>query len=327
MKTSFQLALFISFSALSLSAAERTFVVATDDSLINHWPGADGLLGTADDPVDANPSAVVGSDPNAAGTYGFMVTVLDFISSDPEPYLFDQWNTTTYVEGSATIDTDAFLADGVPLLTSINFNGTQLFQFHGLYSLSMTSPTGGTYSRSGHVFTFSSTYDFEGTFAAGFAMTTDATAEGTAILIDATDYGAPDLSAAPAALADYVTNVAIPLAQARSASGLLVSASTMVTTGSEGNTPAFFPPLNAYGVSVALEFAAVAEEVRFTGIGIVPEGVRLEWSEIAGRTYTVEAKDSLAGMFATIASNLTTAEFIDTEFTQRSTRYYRIKLE
>ena len=308
-------------------AVERTFTVVTSDDLVNHWPGADGFLGTADDPIDGDPSSVVGSDPNAAGTFAFMTTLLTFFPTDPDPYLFGQWNTVTYVEGTSMIDTEAFLGDNVPLLTSVEMSGTQLFQGHGLYSLSLTNPTGGTYSRTGNVFTFSSTYDFEGTFAAGFAETTGATAEGTAIQIDAADYASPDIAAAPAELAAFVTDIAIPIAQERGASGLLVFAADLETSGSVGNTPGFFPPLDAYGVSFSLEMAAVVEEVRFSDIGLVPEGVRMVWSAVDGRTYAIEAADEPGGTFATIASNLPSPEFIDTEFDLRTMRYYRVRLE
>lgn len=313
----------VAVCASTAISAERTFTVVTSDDLVNHWPGADGFLGTADDPVDADPSEVVGSDANTAGTFGFMTTLLTFFPTDPDPYLFGQWNTVTYVEGSATIDTEAFLADDVPLLTEVELDGTQLFQGHGLYSLSLTNPTGGTYSRSGNVFTFSSIYDFEGTFGSTTGAATGALADGTAILIDAVDYSAPDLNAAPADLAAYVLDVAIPLAQERGASGLLVFAADLETSGS----PGVFPPLDAYGVSVSLEMAAVVEEVRFSDIGLVPEGVRMVWSEVDGRTYAIEAADEPGGTFATIASNLPSPEFIDTEFDLRTMRYYRVRLE
>ncbi len=309
-----------------LCAGERTFTAATAPPVINHWPGADGLIGTAADPVNSGTSLNARSSPNSPGSYSFIVTSLGF-GGPPDPLLFGSFDTITFVEGMAVIDTDAFIAPNVPMLNRLEFSGTELFPGHGAYSVRLTNPRAGTYTRTGHVVEFDTAFDFEGTFAAGMAMDTNATATGKIALLDAADFAAPSLAALPADLAAYVQNTAIPLAQSRSASGLLCGRMNLVTAGSEpgAGLTGFFPPLNAQGVVLALEFAPPAD-FRITAVQKDAAGVRLFWREIAGRTYTVEWSASLAAPWLPLASGLAGTEFLDTT-PPPGRRFYRVKLE
>lgn len=325
MKLSFFLCCLLLLFSHPAAALDRTFLVVTNAAIVNHWPADDGFIGTTDDVVSAQLSKFARSSPNAYGTYSLIVTSLGF-SNQRDPFLPPGDDTATFVLGSATIDTAAFLAPDVPLLKSVEFSGTELFPGHGPYSVRMTNPRSGTYSRQGNAFTFSTRFDFDGQFQAGPAGATNALADGVVVLVDAQDFGRADLSGAPPGLAAYISTVALPLAQNMGASGLLCGKMKLTTSGSNPGTPGSFPPLATDAVVLSMEFASAAS-LRITSIEATPSGVRIKWTALTGKLYTVEATDSLSSPFATLASNLTVTEYLDLPADFGAARFYRIRAD
>lgn len=313
----------LALGTLAAAAADRTFTVVTNAAVQNHWPSADRLVGTADDVVNAGLSTYGRSSPNQFGTYSYIVTSFG-LSPAPDPLLFGNYDTVTFVLGSATIDTSSFVTNDIPLVKDLQLSGTELFPGHGPYRLKLTNRRGGSYTHVGSLYTFTSRYDFEGTFAAGQAVTTNALAEGRVAVIDAQDFGAPDLTGVPDNLAAFIRSVGLPIAQQSHSSGLLCGDMNLQTAGSLPGTSGFFPPLTGYAFVLALDFSGVAE-LRITSIQALAEGTRLQWTPLTGATYSVEATDSLEKPFASIAAGLVQTEYLDAGAKGQTRRYYRLR--
>lgn len=76
-----------------------TLLVGQGDAL-NHMPGDNGLIGDGDDRTQADPTPVIGSDPNYRGAYSYRSERV--FNTPAEPGLADQHNRVAYLEG--TID-------------------------------------------------------------------------------------------------------------------------------------------------------------------------------------------------------------------------------
>ena len=156
----------LAFAALlvpaSLSAQPLTLGVATNDgNVVNHWPAADGLIGTGDDVINANGSMNNNSGPNAAGTYSF--NAFDFTGSCfvTDPWMPPCMNAMTFLNGTVTIDQTIAASGGGPLLMNWNVSGTEPFGGHGPYASSIAAVNGGTYTPGTGAFTMD--VDFEAT--------------------------------------------------------------------------------------------------------------------------------------------------------------------
>lgn len=294
--------------------------------MINHWPSADGLIGTADDKITSNLSTYGHSSPNSLGSYSYIVTSFG-LSQNTDPLLFANYDTATFVQGFVTIDPAQFVANDVPLIKDVQFGGTELFPGHGPYSVKLTGRRGGAPAKVGNAFTFSSNYDFQGTFSSGTATATNAHAEGLVVLLDAANFANPDLTGVPGELAAYVRSVAVPVAQAAQAAGLICGTMTLQTAGSvpgNSNETGYFPPLDTYAVVLALDLGGnAAGDLRITSAERTASGLRLRWNSQAGQTYSVRATTSLASPFDVVAANLSGSEYIDTD-NSSAAKFYRI---
>jgi hypothetical protein len=265
------------------------------------------------------------SSPNAYGTFSYIATSFS-IGTSPDPLLFGSYDAVTFVLGSATIDPAAFLTNDIPLLKDINFSGTELFPGHGPYSVRLTTRHGGVYTHKGSVYTFSSNYDFEGTFLAGPATASNADANGTVVLLEPSQFDAPDLTQVESSLAAYIKSVAIPLAKSSNANGLLCGQLNLHTAASNPGTTGSFPALVGYSVLIALDMGAGSSgEIRITNVQLTPDGAKLQWTSNSPQTYSVEATSTLSAPFVTIASNLTQPEYVDQGSAGQRTRFYRVR--
>src|SRR5689334_15299576 len=120
-----------------LFATDRVFAVATDATVVNHWPGPDGFLGTADDVVNNGKSRFLESSPNVDGSYGYLATSLLGVTDD---WLPGKNDTVTYLSGTVTLDPTTLQAGDIPTLKALEFEGTELFPGHGPYSIKLTRP-------------------------------------------------------------------------------------------------------------------------------------------------------------------------------------------
>lgn len=112
-------------------AASVTYQLATDSSMVNHWPGPDGLIGTADDIVDGGATTIGGSGPNVPG--GLSQVSFDFGNPSAEPKLASPFDAISFIStGSFTFDATA--GAGSPLVLSFTIDvGTEPFFGHGPY--------------------------------------------------------------------------------------------------------------------------------------------------------------------------------------------------
>ena len=312
----------LSAGSLPICAQIRNFVVMTSANEVNHWPAADGFVGTPDDVVDGGLSEFAHSSPNSDGSLSYIITNLGF-SNEHDPRLPAR-DTITFVRGSASINPLDSGSTTVPLLTSLTFSGTELFPGHGAYSVRLTNPhPGGSMTRKGNSYSFAVHFDFEGTYVAGPARATNALASGLVYLVEQRDFDAPAFPGVGDDFTDYIKAVAIPLARSQGASALLCSEMNLQTAGSIPGTTGFFPPLNAYAVLVAAEFAP---NLRLTSVVRTQTGgVRLQWSPIANAKYSVEAANAVGGPYSQISTGLATTEYTDSSLSQVLNRFYRIR--
>jgi hypothetical protein len=310
-------------SGLNGIAGSRTFTVVTNAAMVNHWPSSDGFIGTSDDVVSSELSTYGHSSPNQYGTYSYIVTSFG-LSNQPDPLLFGSYDTATFILGSATIDPSAFLTNDVPLMTGVQFSGTELFPGHGPYSVKMTNPRSGTYTHQGSVFTFSSHFDFQGNFVAGTAVATNADANGLVVLLDPANFDSPDLAGVAADLANYIRSVAIPLAKTMNANGLLCGTVKLDTAGSVPGVPGdtgYFPPLNCYSTLLAMDLGT--GQLSITSVQSTAAGTKIQWSPLSGNTYSIYATASLDTPFTLLASSLFQSQYLDPP-TRLHTRFYRV---
>src|SRR5947209_5347802 len=85
------------------AASSQTFTLLTGVGAVFHWPGADSLVGTADDVVGMVASPMNGSGPNAANSYSFQG--LDFGSGATDNGMPPGMNAITFLQGTVTADT------------------------------------------------------------------------------------------------------------------------------------------------------------------------------------------------------------------------------
>ncbi|MBN2163787.1 MAG: hypothetical protein JXR25_14960 [Pontiellaceae bacterium] len=124
------------------TAAPVLYELASDSSMINHWPGPDGMVGTSDDVVDGTVFSVGGSGPNTPGALSS--GSFDFGPRDPESKLASPYDAVTFVN-LGTISFDSAAGSGSPLIQSFNMeSGTEPYIGHGPYSAVTTGPLSGT---------------------------------------------------------------------------------------------------------------------------------------------------------------------------------------
>jgi hypothetical protein len=313
-----------------LSAADRTFNVVTNTAMVNHWPGPDGFIGTADDPVKASVAGIYSS-PNAYGSYGYMAVSLG--GFPPAGILPPNSDTITYLQGKLTLDSTSFVTNDIPLVKSLEFSGTELFPGHGPYTVTLDQAYGSQYvhNRDRNPFGYGLTthYSFHAQFASGPAASTNCEVTGWIYWLEAKDFGVTvtNLNLAGDPLVAYVNQVALPLARSLEASSLLCGQLQLKTPGALPGTTGSFPALQGPCAFIAMEFANTGQSLRITSVIANAQGVRIQWVPQSGRQYAVESTDALTSPFASVATQLTATEYVDVRPAAPKSRFYRIRAE
>lgn len=196
--------------------------IAGGESFANHYPGADGLIGTGDDIVSGALTNRQQSGPNLHGTLGY--NAFTFSSSGPQdPNLPTGFDAITFVEGTVTADLDVLTGGGGPIVTAMDVSsGTEPFPGHGAYASEITQVNGGTYDPVTGDFTLD--VDISYTIAGQTSTEPGVLLTGTAIYRTSGQFGTATGNA-------YVDNVAMPFAQTAGASRMLF----LTTTGTLTN--------------------------------------------------------------------------------------------
>lgn len=123
-------------------AAQTTYQLLTDPSMVNHWPGIDGVIGTADDIIDGGSMTSGGSGPNVLGALS--QGSFDFGFPVDDMHLAPGYHAVTFVHNGSFVF-DAAAGSSSPLIISFDIvSGSEPFVGHGPYSAQTTGPTSGT---------------------------------------------------------------------------------------------------------------------------------------------------------------------------------------
>lgn len=223
-----------------------------DPAMVDHWPSADGLIGTLDDHVSGNCSPQNCSGPNVNGSYSY--GAFDFGVGGTDTGMPTGFQAITFVEGTVGIDITVANNGGGPLLTAMVVTGTEPFFGHGAYSSNFSSINGGTYDPVSKAITMN--VDFQAVLggppdtALNFEMT------GTAWVIVEADYGI--LTHEP-----YLDEVVIPRAIARGASRLVFVRLSGNIPAAEGGS---WPEMPMTGAFLAFTDATATEETSWSEV-------------------------------------------------------------
>ena len=237
------LALTIVLTAISglAGVAAATLELMADPSVVNHYPGPDGLMGNTDDLVSAA-TTLSTSDPNVPGAFSYNAFDFSGAGAITDPGLPAGTSAVTFLAGSVTVDTAVAAAGGGALLTGLAVSGTQPFNGHGPYSAAITGVNGGSYDPVSGAFTLD--VDFTASLVGGTANALNFALSGTAWYIDAADFGTATGNA-------YLDHVLLPLAQSAGAGALLFAQASGVVPASSGGSGGFFPSMPIEAVIVA----------------------------------------------------------------------------
>lgn len=180
---------FVALLALSTSVTGATeeLVLISHPSALTHAPGADGLVGTADDFLSPAPLAPTGSGPNLTGSYSY--NAFDFGALPASPALPAGFDAVTFLAGTVLVDKTVAVSGGGPLVTGFTVSGTEPFPGHGPYSATITTVHGGSYDPVTHAASLD--IDFTASLLGGTASAVSFSLSGLAILIEAADFGTP----------------------------------------------------------------------------------------------------------------------------------------
>lgn len=198
-------------ASFSINAQQVEMGIIQDTSMINHYPGVDGLIGNVDDIISANLSTNNGSAPNNLGSISY--NAFNFGGATGEATMPTGFNAITFVDGNVTVDQMIFTNGGGPIISGLNItSGTEPFVGHGAYTSMFTAVNSGTYNSTTYAFTLNVdvSYLINGNVSTepGLVLT------GTAILLHDDQYvaGSGNL---------YVDSILVPLAQTANASSLV----------------------------------------------------------------------------------------------------------
>lgn len=233
--------------ASGAQAATLELVLASHPAAVGHAPGADGLVGTADDVISAVPLGLVGSAPNLAGHYS--LNAFDFGALPPTTALPAGFDAVTFLTGTVTVDRDVAAHGGGPLVTGFTVSGSEPFPGHGPYSASITAVHGGSYDPLTHAMSLD--IDFTASLLGGTANAASFHLSGIAALIAAADFGAPTGIA-------YLDSVLLPtLAIPLGANSLFFASVSGIVPASTGGSGGSFPLMPITAVLVGVEMAPV----------------------------------------------------------------------
>ncbi len=222
-------------------ATAATLNLLAGPSVVNHYPGPDGLVGNADDIVSAS-TTLSSSDPNIPGAFSYNAFDFTGTGAVTDPGLPAGTSAVTFLAGSVAVDTAVAAAGGGALLTGLAVSGTQPFNGHGPYSAAITNVNGGSYDPVSGAFTLD--VDFSASLVGGTANAVNFALSGTAWYIEAADFGTPTGNA-------YLDTLLLPLAQSNNAGALLFAQASAVVPASSGGSGGFFPSMPIEAVIVA----------------------------------------------------------------------------
>ena len=227
-----------------------------DASIINHWPGPDGLIGTADDLVDGNPSPINGSSANSPSSFSYNAFDFDGVNTGQTETtrLPSPMNAATFLSGNVTVNTDAFAGSGinnVGIISGWNINGTEPFPGHGSYSASLTAVNSGSYDTNTSAFTIN--VDFSTNLLGGSANAVSFDLAGTAVYVESADFGTATGN-------NYVDTILLPMAQSRSAASLIYIHGTGTVPQSTGGSGGSFPEMPIEAVLVGVVTSTAVEQ-------------------------------------------------------------------
>lgn len=310
----FAAAMMLLWFAHPAAATDRVYQIVTNANARLHWPAPDGLIATTDDVISADLSPKNFSAPNSAGSYSY--NAFDFGNGPEDALLPSPMNAVTFVQGTVTVDTAVAQNGGGPLIKNWLLSGSEPFPGHGPYTAQITKANSGSYDPVTKA--FSENLNFLANLAAGTAPATNFTLTGAVYVVDAGSFGAGTGN-------QYVDLILIPLAQGLGANGLLFARVSGIVPPSSGGTGGSFPQLPIAAVVFAVDLSTPAPPLAITNVSIVPTGLRIAWNAQPGRTYSVEAADSLSTPFAVLATNLAGPSFVHLSATLRSPRFYRVR--
>jgi len=195
------------------AAAESTgfTMVSGDPGMVDHWPGQDSYIGSADDYINGGLSTPHGSAPNSYGSYCY--NAFNFYSGQTDPGIPSPYDAITFIEGSVDIDLNA-VRDRIPQpwITGLTVTqGTLPFPSHANYSASFSGVNGwDLWSDHDFVLNVDFTANIGGTEDTSLGLVL----EGEIWVIEAADFGTPTGHA-------YLDEVVIPRAIAQQASRLV----------------------------------------------------------------------------------------------------------
>lgn len=276
----------MTMGGLSAAPAQSPFSLINDTSLINHWPGNDGLIGSADDVVSGEPSLTNASAPNADGTASF--NAFDFQQSDiPDANLFppDRQAITFLHEGSTVTINDDAVNSGepvseVPLFRNWTISGTPPFPNHGPYTAAIAEVASGSYNR--ETKEFSQTVTFTANLTSGLATSSDFELSGMAWIVTAEEF---DTGTGDA----YVDEVLIPIAEAAGARRFLFASATGTVPAADNGG---FPAMDITAAVFGIEEPAVTP-VELSIERLPGDQVQLSWEASEG-AWQLQATTALA---------------------------------
>ncbi|GEM_PF-2000263 len=238
-------------TGVSAQTNPQEFEIISDVSGVDHWPGPDGQVGSADDVVSSTPSPLNQSAANGAGSFSY--NAFQFSGGGEETTLLPPArNAATFLSGTFTVDLNAAANGNAPVLLNWNVSGTEPFPFHGAYTASITAVNSGTYNTTSKSFT--QNVDFVANLAGGTANSVSFDLTGEAYVIDASEFATGTGNT-------YVDDVLIPIAQAKNAQKLAFIMGTGVVPQSSGGSGGFFPEMPVTAALVGIVPAAPVDTV------------------------------------------------------------------
>jgi len=212
------LVLALAVAASGLAGAQTSYdSIDGDPAVLHHYPGPDGLIGNGDDVASTAPSGFIGSDPNYIASYAHASASSPTGLDDPAlPTGFD---TISFLTGSVTVDDAVATAGGGSLFQALDLTLTQPIQGQpvagGAASVSIATVNGGSYVPGTGTISVDLGINIDVPVFPIPVPVTTMQAAGTALIVDAADFGAPATGNA------YVDNTLVPVAQALGADSLL----------------------------------------------------------------------------------------------------------
>jgi uncharacterized repeat protein (TIGR01451 family) len=247
------------FAVATALAQVPTYVLMPGGSgIVNHYPGADGLVGTGDDVVSHEITTIVGSDPNHRGMYSHALYDPTF-NSTSDPALPGTYIAVSFVQGTIDVDEGVAAAGGTYVVTGADITGTATGQGTGdvAFEFSSSDLSAGSFAAGAGARVLSLTGDFRITAFGNTVTVSGVTFTGTGVY--ETSLGSPSGSN-PA----YVNSVLVPRALALGANRLFYAELTGTLTPSGSTTPLLIIPVDVSLRLVAIDSTSASSDLSVT---------------------------------------------------------------